>query len=76
MTVICPHTEAACEYGCKSLELRMCTDIPEGDTCPACGNKTLHHGYGLAGGGMGAYTYCTTDGCGEFDKFQDQEMSR
>jgi hypothetical protein len=76
MTVICPNTKVACPYGCESVELRMCHDLPSGEECPACGNHTLYHGYGLAGGGMGPYTYCTTDGCGEFDKMQDPEMSQ
>lgn len=35
--------------------------------CPQCGAE-LRHRYGLAGGGMGAYTYCTNDACDYFVK--------
>jgi hypothetical protein len=38
--------------------------------CPKCGSE-LGQGYGLAGGGIGAYTYCTDDDCDYFDKVQD-----
>ena len=44
------------------------------DTCPKCNNETLEFGYGLAGGGIGSYTYCTTTGCNHFDKTQDPEI--
>jgi hypothetical protein len=27
------------------------------DVCPTCGSK-LEHGFGLAGGGFGPYTWC------------------
>lgn len=33
------------------------------DQCPECGGRTLQHGYGLMGGGMGAYVFCTRKGC-------------
>jgi hypothetical protein len=39
--------------------------------CAQCG-KPLEMGYGLAGGGMGPYTYCPDHGI--IDKFQDSEM--
>jgi hypothetical protein len=42
-------------------------------TCPKCGQETLGLGYGLAGGGMGAYTYCVNDDCAFFDKTQDHD---
>ena len=45
------------------------------DRCPKCNNETLEMGYGLAGGGIGVYSYCTTDGCDYFDKTQDPELS-
>jgi hypothetical protein len=44
------------------------------DKCPKCGNETLHYGYGLAGGGIGSYEYCSTDGCDHFHKTQDPEI--
>lgn len=45
------------------------------DTCPKCKNETLEFGYGLAGGGIGVYTFCTTEGCDYFDKTPDPELS-
>jgi hypothetical protein len=44
----------------------------EPDGCPKCG-ADLAHGYGLAGGGMGPYTYCENDSCDYFVKAQDPE---
>jgi hypothetical protein len=45
-------------------------DAPRGDVCPHCGTP-LEHGFGLAGGGYGVYTFCPNDKCGEyFEKFQ------
>lgn len=32
------------------------------DKCKVCGSSNIAHGYGLAYGGMGAYSYC--DDCG------------
>jgi len=46
---------------------------PPGPPCPKCG-APLHQGYGLAGGGMGAYELCEVEGCGHFEKWQDAEM--
>ncbi len=38
--------------------------------CPHCGTK-LESGYGMAGGGMGVYTFCPNEKCGQyFDKVQ------
>jgi hypothetical protein len=44
------------------------------EKCPKCGNETLSFGYGLAGGGIGSYQYCSTDSCDYFDKTQDPEI--
>lgn len=47
--------------------------LPYSETpCPKCGNKTVMTGYGLAGGGMGTYWYCETEGCDYFEKQQDK----
>lgn len=43
------------------------------DRCPKCGQDSLHHGYGLTGGGIGGYTMCFNDDCDYFDKVQDPE---
>lgn len=41
------------------------------DKCPHCGSE-LEVGFGLAGGGYGAYTYCPAEDCGKyFDKTQE-----
>lgn len=43
------------------------------DKCPHCGTE-LETGFGLAGGGYGAYTYCPADDCGKyFDKTQEHD---
>jgi len=42
--------------------------------CPKCG-KEMRSGYGLAGGGMGVYFMCETEGCETFEKFKDSEMA-
>jgi hypothetical protein len=44
------------------------------DVCPKCGGE-LHHGYGLAGGGIGTYLSCLEDGCDYFDKTEDSSAS-
>ncbi len=46
--------------------------LPPGDDdkCPLCGGETSF-GYGLAGGGMGAYFFCLSDACDWFFKRQD-----
>lgn len=41
--------------------------------CPKCGAE-LEMGYGLAGGGMGPYVFCSNEDCDYFVKFQDHEM--
>lgn len=38
----------------------------DGMKCPKCGCQDLYAGFGLAGGGYGAYEMC--DGCGYFLK--------
>ena len=38
--------------------------------CPKCGSE-LEMGYGLAGGGIGPYTFCE---CGYMEKFHDPQM--
>jgi uncharacterized protein (UPF0212 family) len=39
--------------------------------CPHCGSE-LDVGFGMAGGGYGAYTYCPAEDCGKyFDKTQE-----
>jgi hypothetical protein len=43
------------------------------DKCPHCGTE-LEVGFGLAGGGYGAYTYCPAEDCGKyFDKTQEPD---
>lgn len=46
---------------------------PPGPPCPKCG-APMFQGYGLAGGGCGAYEFCEAPGCDHFEKWQDQEM--
>jgi hypothetical protein len=41
--------------------------------CPKCGAQ-LEQGYGLAGGGIGPYEYCSSEQCDYFLKFPDPEM--
>jgi hypothetical protein len=45
--------------------------------CPKCGSE-LEMGFGLAGGGYGAYEYCTNEKCDQFTKWQehDDEQAR
>lgn len=45
------------------------TPVP---ACPKCGAELLS-GFGLAGGGFGAYVMCSADECDYFDKTQVQE---
>lgn len=39
-------------------------------TCPKCASP-IFYGYGLAGGGVGTYTTCTSELCDHFEKQQD-----
>lgn len=52
------------------------TPPPDSETlpsvCPKCGETTLP-GYGLMGGGIGAYVLCVADDCDFFAKQQDPE---
>ena len=45
-------------------------DVPfNPEKCPVCRSINLESGYGMAGGGMGVYTYC--EDCGTIiDKVQ------
>lgn len=43
---------------------------PPGPPCPKCGAPTVE-GFGLAGGGYGAYAYCEAPGCDYFEKWQE-----
>lgn len=47
-----------------ALDLETC------DRCPRCGAE-LWLGYGLAGGGFGPYSSCTSDDCDYFAKSQE-----
>lgn len=42
--------------------------------CPKCGSE-LEMGFGLAGGGYGAYEYCTNEKCNQFTKWQEHDES-
>ena len=46
------------------------SDRVVGAPCPKCGSEVLA-GYGLAGGGMGAYEVCNNGDCDFFVKTQD-----
>lgn len=48
-------------------------DFYSDQPCPKCGAKKLYQGYGLMGGGCGAYEGCDADGCGYFSKTQDAD---
>jgi hypothetical protein len=43
------------------------------EKCPQCGSETTF-GYGLMGGGCGAYQLCLNDKCEWFVKEQDEEQ--
>lgn len=44
------------------------------DECPKCGAELIH-GYGIMGGGIGAYALCDNADCDYFDKTQDGDES-
>jgi hypothetical protein len=49
---------------------------PTTNECPHCGTE-LEVGFGLAGGGYGAYTYCPSEQCGKyFDKTQEHDEAK
>lgn len=43
------------------------------DNCPKCGAEN-EHGYGLMGGGMGEYVFCSVEWCDFFQKVQDPSL--
>jgi hypothetical protein len=45
-----------------------------GDKCPRCGGELIY-GFGLCGGGYGAYTFCGEDHCDYFVKKQEEDES-
>ena len=47
-------------------------DVLDVKRCPKC-DGAVDYGYGLWGGGMGAYVFCTVGGCEFFLKQQDDE---
>lgn len=59
-------------YLTLSWLLELLLDAKAEARCQLCGNK-LGSGYGLAGGGMGSYTFCTA--CNFFEKQQDPACS-
>lgn len=61
---------AACLSCGSEADLPHCPDA----ACPKCGNCVLG-GYGLLGGGCGSYRLCASDGCGYFEKVQDEEAA-
>jgi len=52
-----------CDYLVKMEPL----DIP----CKHCGQKQVHQGYGLAGGGIGPYRFCMNAECEYFEKWPE-----
>lgn len=74
-TTVCPHWAFASNDGNNAFEVRHDSVGPAPapgtfDPCPKCGSP-LVVGFGLAGGGFGAYSYCSKEGCDHFDKTQD-----
>lgn len=55
----------------KEIATKSCPKCFE-SICPSCGQH-CSHGYGLAYGGIGAYTACNDANCGWFFKMQDEE---
>ena len=50
----------------------MTTHEQEPPKCPECGSEKIEAGFGLAGGGYGAYMYCE-DCHAIFDKVQEYD---
>lgn len=48
-----------------------CNMYDDKEKCPRCGTHVTH-GYGLMGGGIGAYVFCCDDSCDYFVKTQDE----
>ena len=59
------------ESGCCGGPPQMIT-VTSSEICPKCGSKT-DFGFGLAGGGYGAYVACESDACDFFAKRQSKE---
>lgn len=63
------NDDGSTEYGQRPDPVSRDTDCAECgqrhdiEKCPICGSW-IEHGFGLAGGGFGAYKYCPSDGCG------------
>lgn len=49
-----------------------CGETDSKEKCPKCGTHIIF-GYGMAGGGMGAYQMCCNESCDYFDKTQDSD---
>lgn len=47
---------------------------PPGPPCPQCGAE-LHEGFGLLGGGYGAYEVCMAPGCDYIQKWPEMDDS-
>ncbi len=43
------------------------------ECCPKCGSELIS-GYGLMGGGVGAYAFCESESCDYFVKMLDTEQ--
>lgn len=71
-TTICPHQTFAANDGGNAFRHQVKSEGPKsiGNPCAKCGEQLLM-GFGLAGGGYGAYECCPT-GCDQsFTKWQD-----
>ena len=51
----------------KNADCPDCGQVHDLEKCPKCGSW-IGHGYGLMGGGMGAYKFCNSDECDWFWK--------
>lgn len=73
-----PATDEDVEQLLVSIETRQPAPVSAADEfepsgrCPKCGAE-LFFGYGLMGGGVGAYEGCTDDDCDYFEKTPDPE---
>lgn len=71
-TTVCPHRPFAANDGNNAFEIRNSSVGPYsgGDNCPRC-SSPVNTGFGLAGGGFGAYVYCSSEKCNYFEKFPE-----
>lgn len=74
-TTICPHEVFAANDGNNAFEIHHESKGPAPalgtfDPCPQC-ESPLNVGFGLTGGGYGAYTCCSKVGCNYFNKTQE-----